>query len=117
MFWVPSHKAVPALFIWQDFMDALREVGFKAEELFGSVWIVYQPNGNATLFQEPQLDPTSKRTKVPFATARNYGRRLQLRFNLGPNQIQLKKHNASETSVGDEDGAKKSSEKKKEKKK
>jgi hypothetical protein len=90
MFWLPSHTSTPALFTWQEFVDALHAIGFEAEELYGSTWLFSSLDGKGLLFQAPHPD---KKVKIPYATARNYGMRLRLRFALRPELFELKTNN------------------------
>ena len=66
--------------VWQDFVQAMINIGFSAEKLFGSVWRFMPPSENmpkgenkarAILFHEPHPDST-----VPYVLARRFGRRL-----------------------------------------
>ena len=74
LFFTPSVSAVPGDVIWRDFLHAMVSVGFSALKLHGSAW-QFMPEGldvdKAIQFHEPHPSP-----KLPYATARMYGRRL-----------------------------------------
>ena len=74
LFFTPSVSAVPGDVIWRDFLHAMVSVGFSALKLHGSAW-QFMPEGldanKAIQFHEPHPSP-----KLPYPTARMYGRRL-----------------------------------------
>jgi hypothetical protein len=103
LFWTPTDATMPATFMWKDFKDALCAIGFVAEKMFGSTWLFYRDGWNGILFCAPRPEEE----KIPYATARNWGRRLRVNFGFELDQFQL--HSA--------DKAKKSKKSKKKKKK
>jgi hypothetical protein len=74
LFYKPSTSSLPGEIFWLDFCHAMSSVGFVAEKLYGSVWH-FKPTKldveTSIHFHEPH--PTAK---LPFRTARRYGRRL-----------------------------------------
>jgi len=74
MFFTPSTSSKPGEITWGDFLHGMRSAGFTAEKLYGSVW-QFSPTKldveRSIQFHEPH--PSGK---IPFTTARRYGRRL-----------------------------------------
>ncbi|KAG0285754.1 hypothetical protein BGZ96_010037, partial [Linnemannia gamsii] len=74
LFYNPSSGAQPGEIPWNDFLHAMSVTGFAIEKLYGSVWH-FMPSKldveRSIQFHEPH--PTSK---IPFKTARRFGRRL-----------------------------------------
>lgn len=74
LFYIPSTSSQPGEIAWADFLHALTSVGFMAEKLYGSVW-QFAPTKldveRSIQFHEPHPGG-----KVPFTTARRWGRRL-----------------------------------------
>jgi len=74
LFYKPSASSQPGEIFWLDFCHAMSSTGFVAEKLYGSVWH-FKPTKldveRSIHFHEPH--PTGK---LPFRTARRYGRRL-----------------------------------------
>jgi hypothetical protein len=74
LFYKPSSSAQPGEIPWNDFLHAMTTTGFAIEKLYGSVWH-FMPSKldveRSIQFHEPH--PTSK---IPFKTARRFGRRL-----------------------------------------
>ncbi|GJJ74589.1 hypothetical protein EMPS_06947 [Entomortierella parvispora] len=74
LFYQPSISSQPGEIPWNDFLYAMREVGFKDQKLYGSLWHFTPTNsdmGAGIQFHEPH--PVSK---ISFNTARLFGRRL-----------------------------------------
>ncbi|KAK3804835.1 MAG: hypothetical protein J3Q66DRAFT_361619 [Benniella sp.] len=74
LFYTPSSSGQPGETHWNDFLHAMRATGFSIEKLYGSVWH-FMPSKldveRSIQFHEPH--PISK---IPFKTARRFGRRL-----------------------------------------
>ncbi|KAF9354127.1 hypothetical protein BGX34_011193 [Mortierella sp. NVP85] len=74
LFYTPSSSCQPGEIHWNDFLHAMRATGFSIEKLYGSVWH-FVPSKldveRSIQFHEPH--PISK---IPFKTARRFGRRL-----------------------------------------
>ncbi|KAG0199117.1 hypothetical protein BGX28_007544 [Mortierella sp. GBA30] len=74
LFYKPSTNAQPGEIPWNDFLHAMGATGFAMEKLYGSVWH-FTPSKldveRSIQFHEPH--PASK---IPFKTARRFGRRL-----------------------------------------
>lgn len=74
VFFNPATTSTPGEVSWNDFLHAMTSVGFSAMKLYGSVW-QFQPTRldveRNILFHEPH-----PQGKLPFKTARQYGRRL-----------------------------------------
>ncbi|KAF9308773.1 hypothetical protein BG003_010626 [Podila horticola] len=74
LFYQPSTSAQPGEIPWNDFLYAMAATGFAIEKLYGSVWH-FTPSKldveRSIQFHEPH--PTNK---IPFRTARGFGRRL-----------------------------------------
>ncbi|CAF9938008.1 MAG: hypothetical protein HETSPECPRED_000739 [Heterodermia speciosa] len=75
LFHTPSGEDLPGEVPWSDFLSAMASVAFSIKALDGSAW-VFEPQSDLShrsiIFHEPH--PTSK---IPFQTARRYGRRLE----------------------------------------
>jgi len=74
LFYQPSASSIPGEIPWNDFLHAMREMGFTAAKMYGSVWHFSPANsdlGRSIQFHEPH--PSSK---IPFNIARCIGRRL-----------------------------------------
>jgi hypothetical protein len=74
LFYTPSLTATPGEVPWTDFLHAMVGTGFVPEKLYGSVWH-FSPTAldveRSIQFHEPH--PSGK---LPYKTARRYGRRL-----------------------------------------
>ena len=74
LFYTPSASSQPGEVAWHDLVHALCSTCFSAEKLYGSVW-QFRPQGlkveRGIHFHEPH-----PRGKIPFVTARQFGRRL-----------------------------------------
>ena len=74
LFYTPSMSATPSDVPWTDFLHAMVSTGFATEKLYDSVW-QFSPRKldveRSIQFHEPH--PTAK---LPYRTARRYGRRL-----------------------------------------
>ncbi|KAF8981883.1 hypothetical protein BGZ46_002175 [Entomortierella lignicola] len=74
LFYKPSSSSQPGEIPWNDFLHAMAATGFAIEKLYGSVWH-FTPSKldveRSIQFHEPH--PISK---IPFKTARRFGRRL-----------------------------------------
>lgn len=74
LFHNPLSPDRPGEVAWQDFLYAMASIGFMFEKLYGSVW-KFTPTKISSLrainFHEPHPD-----RKIPHATARRHGRRL-----------------------------------------
>ena len=75
LFHTPSVEDQPGEVPWSEFLSAMASVGFSIKALDGSAW-VFEPQSDlfrrSIIFHEPH--PGSK---IPFQTARRYGRRLE----------------------------------------
>ncbi|KAF9344212.1 hypothetical protein BGX26_004648 [Mortierella sp. AD094] len=74
LFYKPSSSAQPGEIPWNDFLHAMSVTGFAMEKLYGSVWHFTPSNldvKRSIQFHEPH--PVGK---IPFTTARRFGRRL-----------------------------------------
>lgn len=78
LFFIPSEEEPPRELPWSDFLSAMASVGFSIKSLDGSAWI-FSPRTDlfqrSIIFHEPH--PSSK---IPFRTARRFGRRLERAF-------------------------------------
>lgn len=74
LFYTPSLNATPGEVPWTDFLHAMVSTGFAPEKLYGSVW-QFKPTKldaeRSIQFHEPH--PSGK---LPYKTARRFGRRL-----------------------------------------
>ncbi|KAF9907345.1 hypothetical protein EC991_010994 [Linnemannia zychae] len=74
LFYRPSNNAQPGEIPWNDFLYAMSVTGFAIEKLYGSIWH-FMPSKldveRSIQFHEPH--PSNK---IPFKTARRFGRRL-----------------------------------------
>jgi hypothetical protein len=90
LFFKPSTDSQPGEVPWTDFVSAMSAINFMPEKLFGSVWRVTPKSGNVfgtempINFYEPH--PVSK---LPFRTARLYGRWLARRYGVDGNSFVL----------------------------
>ncbi|KAK3048401.1 hypothetical protein LTR09_010232 [Extremus antarcticus] len=75
LFYTPSANATPGEVPWTDFLHAMVATGFAPEKMYGSVW-QFQPTKldveRSIQFHEPH--PAGK---LPYRTARRFGRRLE----------------------------------------
>ena len=75
LFHSPSVEGLPGDVPWSEFLSAMASVGFSIKALDGSAW-VFEPHSEllrrSIIFHEPH--PGSK---IPFQTARRFGRRLE----------------------------------------
>ncbi|KAK3691625.1 hypothetical protein LTR37_018504 [Vermiconidia calcicola] len=75
LFYTPSVTATPGEVVWTDFLHAMVSTGFVPEKLYGSVW-QFSPTKldveRSIQFHEPH--PAGK---LPYRTARRFGRRLE----------------------------------------
>lgn len=81
LFYTPSLTATPGEVSWTDFLHAMVSAGFKPEKLYGSVW-QFRPTKldveRSIQFHEPH--PSGK---LPYKTARRFGRRLNRAYGWG----------------------------------
>ena len=78
LFFDSSHSDAPGEIAWSDFLYAMASVGFSVQSLDGSAWVFAPLNDlfhRSIIFHEPH--PSSK---IPFRTARRFGRRLERAF-------------------------------------
>lgn len=78
LFFDVSHSEPPGEVPWSDFLSAMVSVGFSVQSLDGSAWVFAPMNDlfhRSIIFHEPH--PSSK---IPFRTARRFGRRLERAF-------------------------------------
>ncbi|KAK1979297.1 hypothetical protein LZ30DRAFT_597261 [Colletotrichum cereale] len=89
LFFDPTVTSHPGEIAWKDFLHALTSTGwFTAEKLYGSVWQFQRANGpdqSRVQFHEPH-----PRGKIPFATARRHGRRLNRHYGWTRDMFVLK---------------------------
>ncbi|CAH0044960.1 unnamed protein product [Clonostachys solani] len=74
VFYNPNVTSTPGMLAWTDFVYAMTSTGlFSAEKSQGSAWQFHRVDSNlrGVQFHEPHPDP-----KLPFETARHYGRRM-----------------------------------------
>lgn len=74
IFFNPAVTSSPGEVPWNDFLHAMTSVGFTAMKLYGSVW-QFQPS-RLDVERSIQFHEPHPRGKLPFTTARRYGRRL-----------------------------------------
>jgi hypothetical protein len=74
IFFNPATTSTPGEVPWNDFLHAMTLVGFAATKLYGSVW-QFQPT-KLDVERSIQFHEPHPRGKVPFTTARQFGRRL-----------------------------------------
>lgn len=88
LFHNPRVTSTPGEVPWADFLHAMASMGFAAEKLYGSVW-QFQPTRldveRSIQFHEPH--PCSK---IPFMTARQFGRRLSRAYGWDGGMFVLK---------------------------
>lgn len=76
IFFNPAVTSSPGEVSWTDFLHAMTSTGlFAAEKLYGSVWQFTNLDGLRIQFHEPH-----PKAKMPFTTARRFGRRLNRSF-------------------------------------
>ncbi|GAP89947.2 hypothetical protein SAMD00023353_4400550 [Rosellinia necatrix] len=89
LFFNPAVTSSPGEVSWADFLHAMTSTGlFAAEKLYGCVWQFQRLQGgdqSRIQFHEPH-----PRGKIPFATARRYGRRLTRAFGWAGGTFSLK---------------------------
>lgn len=74
IFFNPAVTSSPGEVPWNDFLHSMNSVGFTAMKLYGSVW-QFQPS-RLDVERSIQFHEPHPRGKLPFTTARRYGRRL-----------------------------------------
>ena len=74
VFFNPALTSTPGEVPWNDFLHAMASVGFTVMKLYGSVW-QFQPT-RLDVERNIQFHEPHPRGKLPFTTARQYGRRL-----------------------------------------
>ena len=74
IFFNPAVTSTPGEITWNDFLHAMTSVGFTVMKLYGSVW-QFQPT-KLDVERSIQFHEPHPRGKIPFTTARRYGRRL-----------------------------------------
>lgn len=87
LFFQPSRTAQPGEIPWLDFLHAMRAMGFEVEKLHGSVW-QFTP-ASLDLERGIQFHEPHPGTKLPFHTARRYGRRLNRAYGWQGNMFSL----------------------------
>ena len=92
LFYTPSVSATPGEVAWTDFLHAMNSTGFVPEKLYGSVW-QFTPTKldveRSIQFHQPY--PTGK---LPYKTARRFGRRLERAYGWGSSMFVLKEKGA-----------------------
>ena len=90
LFYRPSVHTVPGEILWMDYVNALTTIGFVAEKLYGSVWR-FRPGSETKLGVENPINfhEPHPQDKLPFRTARRYGRRLGRMYGLGAENFAL----------------------------
>lgn len=77
LFHKPSTTSQPGEVPWTDFVSAMSAISFLPEKLYGSVWRFKPKDGDVFGTETPiNLHEPHPVTKMPFRTARLYGRRL-----------------------------------------
>lgn len=89
LFFNAEATSKPAEIPWIDFLRAMAAMGFSVEKLYGSAWI-FCPATN-DLRQSIQFHEPHPRSKLPFTTARRYGRRLNRAYGWTGSMFILKK--------------------------
>lgn len=74
VFYTPSSTATLGELPWTDFVHAMISTGFSAEKLYGSVW-QFRPT-NLDIDRSIQFHEPHPASKLPYRTARRFGRRL-----------------------------------------
>ncbi|KAB5542671.1 hypothetical protein GE09DRAFT_1225591 [Coniochaeta sp. 2T2.1] len=74
LFFDPEANTTPGEVAWTDFLQALPEVGFAAQKLYGGVWH-FQPS-RLDVERSIQFHEPHPRGKIPFLVARRHGRQL-----------------------------------------
>ncbi|KAG2417841.1 hypothetical protein HFD88_000940 [Aspergillus terreus] len=74
IFFNPAVTSTPGEIPWNDFLHAMTYAGFTVMKLYGSVW-QFQPT-KLDVERSIQFHEPHPRGKIPFTTARRYGRRL-----------------------------------------
>ncbi|KAG0042238.1 hypothetical protein BGZ83_000737 [Gryganskiella cystojenkinii] len=79
LFYQPSINDQPGEILWNDFLHAMTKAGFAVEKLYGSVWH-FSPLPSSNTFdvwdRSIQFHEPHPSAKIPFRTARRFGRRL-----------------------------------------
>lgn len=88
VFFSPSLTSTPGEVSWSDFLHALTSTGFTAEKLYGSVW-QFCPT-TLDVERSIQFHEPHPRGKIPFCTARRYGRRLNRAYGWHGDMFLLK---------------------------
>ena len=94
LFYTPSVSATPGEVAWTDFLHAMHSTGFIPEKLYGSIW-QFTPTKldveRSIQFHEPH--PAGK---LPYKTARRFGRRLERAYGWFSSMFVLKEKRAEQ---------------------
>lgn len=82
----PTSTHTPRDVPWQDFLHAMTAVGFGGLKLYGTAWHFWR---KADWQQSIQFQSPLPATKLPFQTARIYGKRLRRRFGWTATMFEL----------------------------
>lgn len=88
VFFNPAANTTPGEVGWLEFLHALQATGFTAEKLYGSVWH-FQPT-TLDVERSIQFHEPHPHGKIPFVTARRYGRRLSRAYGWHGGMFMLK---------------------------
>jgi hypothetical protein len=78
LFYTPNTNDHPGEIPWTDYLHAFRAVGFSVEKMHGSAW-QFTPS-NLDVERGIQFHEPHPNKKLPFKTARRYGRRLSRNY-------------------------------------
>lgn len=94
IFFVPGNRDKPNDIQWQDFLKAMQSLGFKAGNLFGSIWR-FEPAEKAKsagLLRSINFhQPHGKETKIDHWMAREIGRRLTRTYKIDMSSLDIEK--------------------------
>ncbi|KAG0043472.1 hypothetical protein BGZ83_011356 [Gryganskiella cystojenkinii] len=94
LFYQPSSSAQPGEIPWNDFLHAMTSVGFAVEKLYGSIWH-FSPsvssNKSVVWDRSIQFHEPHPVAKIPYRTARRFGRRLSKAYGWRGDMFTLSK--------------------------
>jgi hypothetical protein len=77
LFHNPDITSTPGEIAWTDFLHAMTSMGFLVQKLYGSSWLFKPTRSDMNKMNAIQFHEPHPKGKLPFRTARGYGRRLQ----------------------------------------
>lgn len=100
LFFTPSISATPGEVAWTEFLHAMHSTGFIPEKLYGSVW-QFAPT-KLDVERSIQFHEPHPACKLPYKTARRFGRRLERAYGWTSSTFVLKEKGPQAQISGDD---------------